>query len=315
MAVEKWLIHPGENRVIDVEGVLALKVGLVGGQVDLIAHDEPEVRVEVRGVTVKDLRVESAGGQLEIDHPQLGWDNFLEVFRNFGSGGPRAEVSIAAPRDVLVTLGVVSAGALVSGFHRDATINTVSGDVLVDGHVGDLKLNAVSGDIQVRDLTGRASANTVSGDLTIAGALERADIDTVSSTTFIDAHGAIERVSHNGVSGGVTLRFDDDLPANYALRSVSGRMVIDGVSRGGPGPSSYSGSAGALSGSFVDVRAHTVAGDITVLRRGGTAPHPNDAADTANASPAGEAGGAIALGPAGADDAAAASGTDESEAR
>ncbi len=274
MAVEKWLIHPGQTRVIDVEGVLSLKVGLVGGQVDLIAHEEPETRVEVRGVTVKDIRVEIAGGVLEVDHPQLGWDNFLEVFRNFGSGGPRAEVSIAAPRDVLLTLGVVSAGALVSGFHRDAAISTVSGDVLVDGHIGDLRVNAVSADVQVRGLDGAFSANTVSGDLTVQGEPTRVDIDTVSSTTFVDAGGPVERISHNGVSGAATFRLDDDHPANYVLRSASGRLLVDGVDRGSRGPSSYSGSAGVLSGSFVDLKAHTVAGDITVMRRGGVAPPP-----------------------------------------
>ena len=85
---EKWLIAPGEERVIDIESVTRLKVGLVGGQVDIIAHDEPGIRIEVHGVTTKDLRIESHDGEVEIDHPQLGWDNFLEVFRNFGSGGP-----------------------------------------------------------------------------------------------------------------------------------------------------------------------------------------------------------------------------------
>lgn len=267
MAMEKWLIHPGENRVIDVEGAVSLKVGLVGGQVDLIAHDEPEFRIEVRGVTVKDLRVELSGGQLEIDHPQLGWDNFLEVFRNFGSGGPRAEVSVAAPRDVLVSLGVVSAAALVTGFARDATVNTVSGDVLVDQHTGKLRVNAVSGDVQVRGLTGALSANTVSGDLTASGRLTRVDIDVVSSTTFVDAEGPVEKISHNGVSGSATFRLDEGYPANYVVRTAGGDVVIDGVSRGGRGPVSYAGSAGALSGSFVDVKAHTASGDVTILRR------------------------------------------------
>ena len=84
MTLEKWLIHPGETRVIDVDDVRTLKIGLVGGQVDVIAHDEPGVRIEVHGVTVKDLRIEATGDALEIDHPQLRWDNFLEAFRNFG---------------------------------------------------------------------------------------------------------------------------------------------------------------------------------------------------------------------------------------
>lgn len=283
MAVEKWIIHPGETRVIDVEGVIELKVGLAGGQVDVIAHDEPETRVEVRGVSGKELRIESAGGRLEIDHPQLKWDNFLTAFRNFGTGGPRAEVSIAAPRDVLLTLGVVSANALVAGFRRDASINSVSGDVLVDGHAGGLRVNSVSADVQARGVDGAFSANTVSGELTASGALTDVNIDTVSSTTFVDAEGPVERISLNGVSGAATIRLDDAYPANYVLRSAGGRLVVDGVPRGSRGPTSFSGSAGALSGSFVDVKANTVSGDVTVLRRGGVAPEPARDAEGSNA--------------------------------
>src|SRR3546814_3499492 len=89
MTLDKWLIHPGETRVIDIETVRTLKVGLVGGQIDVVAHDEPGARIEVHNVTVKDLRIEVTGDSLEIDHPQLRWDNFLEVFRNFGAGGDR----------------------------------------------------------------------------------------------------------------------------------------------------------------------------------------------------------------------------------
>ena len=36
------------------------------------------------------------------------------VFRNFGAGGPRAEISVAVPRALALTLGVVNASALVS---------------------------------------------------------------------------------------------------------------------------------------------------------------------------------------------------------
>jgi hypothetical protein len=115
---EKWLIAPGQERVIDIERASKLKIGLVGGQVDVIAHDEPGIRIEVHNVTIKDLRVESDGTQIEIDHPQIGWDNFLEVFRNFGAGGPKAEISVAVPRDIALTLGGVSAGALVSASPR-----------------------------------------------------------------------------------------------------------------------------------------------------------------------------------------------------
>ncbi|MBD7958308.1 DUF4097 family beta strand repeat protein [Microbacterium sp. Sa4CUA7] len=276
MTLEKWIIHPGDTRVIDIEDVRKLKVGLVGGQIDVVAHDEPGVRVEVHGVTVKDLRIEASGDLLEIDHAQLRWDNFLEVFRNFGAGGPKAEISVAVPRDVALTLGVVSASALVAGLQTDAKLNTVSGDIIVDGLVGDLSVNAVSGDTQVRGLEGALSANSVSGDIAASGSLRRASVDTVSGAMLIDSTGATQAVNLNTVSGNATVRLDPELPTNYAVRSVSGRVLIDGVNRsGGSGVGvNYSGSVGELSGSFLDMRAHSVSGDVTVLRRS-PAPTPD----------------------------------------
>ncbi|MDQ0614223.1 hypothetical protein QF046_001864 [Microbacterium sp. W4I4] len=264
---EKWLIAPGEERVIDIASASRLKVGLVGGQVDVIAHDEPGVRIEVHGVTIKDLRVESDGTQIEIDHPQIGWDNFLEVFRNFGTGGPKAEISIAVPRDIALTLGVVSAGALISGIRNDAKLNTVSGDMIADGITGDLTANSVSGDVQVRGLVGSVVANSVSGDVAVTGTLRKATIDTVSGSVLIDAIGDANTVNLNTVSGGVTVRLDETLPANYVLRSISGKLMVDGIQRSSGGPSNYSGQMGELAGSFVDVRANTVSGGITVLRQ------------------------------------------------
>jgi hypothetical protein len=70
MTSEKWIIHPGETRVIDVDGITRLKAGLVGGQIDIVGHDEDHVRVEVHSVAVKELRIEVDGTELEIDHPQ-----------------------------------------------------------------------------------------------------------------------------------------------------------------------------------------------------------------------------------------------------
>ena len=57
MAQEKWLIQPGESHTIDVELVRALKVGFIGGQIDIVGHDEPGARIEVHSVTGRDLKI------------------------------------------------------------------------------------------------------------------------------------------------------------------------------------------------------------------------------------------------------------------
>lgn len=269
MTLEKWIVHPGDTRVIDIETVRKLKVGLVGGQIDVVAHDEPGCRIEVHGVTIKDLRIEVTGDTVEIDHPQLRWDNFLEVFRNFGAGGPKAEISVAVPRSVALNLGVVSASALVTGLMTDTKLNTVSGDIIVDGHDGDIIVNAVSGDVQVRALVGQFNANSVSGDVAATGSIDRATVDTVSGSVLVDTAGLVSAIALNTVSGNATVRLDEGLPTNYVVRSVSGRVQLDGVVRSGQGTgptTNYTGSAGELSGMFADLRANSVSGDITVLR-------------------------------------------------
>jgi DUF4097 and DUF4098 domain-containing protein YvlB len=288
MTLEKWIIHPGETRVIDIETVRSLKVGLIGGQIDVIAHDEPGARIEVHGVTIKDLRIEVTGDAVEIDHPQLRWDNFLEVFRNFGSSGPKAEISVAVPRSVALNLGVVSASALVSGIRNDARLNTVSGDIIVDGLTGDLTVNAVSGDVQIRELVGALGANSVSGDVAATGALRKATIDTVSGSMLVDSSGDLQAVTLNTVSGRATVRLDEGYPANFVVRSVSGKAQLDGVVRSGRGNgplTNFSGSSGELAGAFADIRINSVSGDITVLRRAGSVEDAASAGSPSIAAP------------------------------
>jgi hypothetical protein len=290
MTLQKWIVHPDETRVIDVDDIRKLKVSMVGGQIDIVAHDEPGVRIEVHAVTGKGLRIEATGDVVEIDHPQLRWDNFTQVFRNFGSSGPKAEISVAVPRGTDLTLGVVSASALVSGLTADARVNTVSGDIIIDGITGDVNANAVSGDVQARELTGALTAKSVSGDVSAIGTLRAADIDTVSGAMLVDSSGPIQSITLHTVGGDATVRLDESLPANYQVRSVSGRVLIDGVVRSGQGAgplTSFAGSTGELSGSFVDVRTNSVSGDLTVLRR--SAPAATDVAGTSTPEVAGEA--------------------------
>jgi hypothetical protein len=135
----------------------------------------------------------------------------------------------------------------------------------------------------LRELVGALNANSVSGDVAATGSLRKATIDTVSGALLVDSTGDILSVGLNTVSGSTTVRLDEGYPANYVIRSVSGRVQIDGVVRSGNGTgptTNYNGAVGELSGSFADVRAHSVSGDITVLRRT-AAP-----ADTPSSNPA-----------------------------
>ena len=171
----------------------------------------------------------------------------------------------------------MSASALVSGIRNDARLNTVSGDIIVDGLTGDLTVNAVSGDIQIRELVGALGANSVSGDVAATGAIRKATIDTVSGAMLVDSTGDMHSVSLNTVSGSSTIRLDEgyagELRRPQRERQGAGRRRVRSGISAGP-TTNFSGSYGELAGAFADIRANSVSGDITVLRR---ASAPSDA--------------------------------------
>lgn len=281
MSIEKWVIAPGESRIIDLELVRKLKVSLLGGKVDVIAHDEPGARVEVSSVTGKELAVSIDGDVLEIDHPQLRWDNFIIAFKGW-AGNAKAEVSILAPRHVVLQLGVVSGDALVSGFDGDAKLSTVSGELVIDNHDGDLELSGVSGEISVGNHVGRITAHTVSGDIIATGEITSFNADSVSGNMIVDAHGTPDRIDTNTVSGDLTVRFAGGAGARYRINTVAGTLVLDDITVKGMRGKGFERVVGELAGTWLDLGANSVSGNISVLRR--------TVAETADASSAASSG-------------------------
>ncbi|WP_166996788.1 DUF4097 family beta strand repeat-containing protein [Paramicrobacterium fandaimingii] len=274
MSREKWFIQPGESRVIDTGIIRALKVALIAGTIDVIGHDEDTARIEVNDVTGRDLKVTIDGDSLEIDHPQLRWENFIDTFRAFGPNRASAAVSVLVPRSIDLSFGVVSATALVSGLETDARLSTVSGEIGADSLTGDVELNAVSGALNVSNHSGTVSVHTVSGDVTAQGELTKITGDTVSGDVFIDATGACDRIRVNSMSGNVTARVDGDLGTRCVLNTVSGRMHVDGRTVDGTFGRGYSMTRQGTGNFTVEVTANTVSGDISVIKRS-PAPSPD----------------------------------------
>ncbi|TDW30015.1 DUF4097 domain-containing protein [Cryobacterium psychrophilum] len=270
MSLEKWLVFPGQTKIIDIDLVRRLKLGMIGGTVDVIGHDEPGARIEVHSVSGKGLKISMNGDALEIDHVQLRWDNFIDVFGSF-RGTSRAEASILVPRDVAMTFGVVSAEALVSGLHNDARLSTVSGSLVVDAGQGHLEINAVSAEVSVRNHEGTVNAHTVTGEFTASGRIRRFGLDGVTSNVFLDLEGTPDEITTNTVSGNLTVRLAADVAARYRLNTISGTLQLDDQTVRGTFGKPYESSNGALNGAWVELRANSVSGDISVVRRDTTA--------------------------------------------
>jgi len=293
--MEQWLIQPGDTLVLELDDVRTLKTSLLGGQVDVIGHDSPTTRIEVHSVAGKELEITQNGSALEVDHPQLRWDNFIDVFRNWRLSGARADVSIAVPRDVALTLGVVSASALVAGLARPARLNTVSGDIMVDGCAGHLELNGVGAELSVRGHDGPLTAHTVSGDITVTGALSRVTTETVSGDVVIDSTVARSTITANAVSGNVVVRLHSDTGCRYTINTISGRLQLDDGTPIRVSGHGHTGTTGSPAGDWAELRAKTVSGNITVLHVADAPTAPGQPAGPGEpAGPAGHPQGATA---------------------
>lgn len=259
---ERWTISEGQSRVIDLDAVTALRVGIVGGTVDIVGHDEPTARVEVHHVEGSDLTVALEQGRLSISHPRVSWDDVWESVKALVGVRARAELSIVVPREIAVSLGQVSASALVTGLRGRASLSSVSGPIQVESHTGAIDLNTVSGDVEVSGGTGALSVHAVSASVTASGALEVIGVDTVSGDVLLDLHGAPRSISANAVSGDVTARVDAGLGISATMRTVSGRGSIAGVAMPKRG-----GRETIAGDSPFEFSASTVSGDVTVVRR------------------------------------------------
>lgn len=259
---ERWVIGEGESRVIDLDTVESLRVGIVGGTVDIVGHDEPTARVEVHRVEGRDLTVTLEQGRLSISHPKVSWDDVWESVKALVGVRARVELSIVVPRQVALSLGQVTASALVTGLRSRASLATVSGAMQVESHEGDLDLNTVSGDVEVSGGTGRLSVHGVSASVTASGALEVIGVDTVSGEVLLDVHGSPRSITANSVSGDVTVRIDAGQGVRATTRTVSGRGTIVGVAMPKRGGRETIDGTNAF-----DFSSNTVSGDVTVMRR------------------------------------------------
>lgn len=270
MPTESWVVSG--PQIIELDEIRALRVGLVAGRVDVVAHDDDSrsARVEVHDVSGRPLEVSLADGELKVGygHTLGGWESFLDKLRNF-SDKDSASVHIAVPRDIRVRLGTVSAEGLLAGMREDAQVSTVSGTVDVDHTHGALAAKTVSGEIAVRDHDGDLTLSTVSGDLTATGALSRVTTNSVSGDVTLDLTSRTATVSATTVSGDITLRLPEGVGVGVESKAVSGRVVVDGRDRSAsrPGRTHFDERSG---GTGCYVTASSVSGHLTILRVDGS---------------------------------------------
>ncbi|MEU3651646.1 hypothetical protein AB0E67_02160 [Streptomyces sp. NPDC032161] len=273
MPVSTWAIAEPQKLTFDAP-VTSLDVRIVGGAVNVVGTDEPTARLEISEIEGPPLIVTHEDGALTVAYEGLPWNDFLKLFDRT-SWNRRAVVSLAVPAGSAVAVGVVGAGAVVSGIDGRTEVRGVSGDTTLVGLSGPIRAETVSGNVEAQSVTGELRFHTVSGDLTVvegAGTSVRADSVNGNMVLDLDPSGRPTDVRLTTVSGEIAIRLphpaDATVEANTASGTVSNGFEDLRVS-GQWGAKKITGTLGAGTGKL---RATTVSGSIALLRR----PAPED---------------------------------------
>ncbi|MFF3127259.1 DUF4097 domain-containing protein [Streptomyces sp. NPDC057908] len=281
MPVSTWAIAEPQKLTFD-DPVTSLNVRIVGGTVNVVGTEEPTARLEISAIEGPPLIVTQEDGALTVAYEGLPWNDFLKWFDRKG-WHRSAVVSLAVPAGSAVKVGVVDAGAVVSGIRGRTDVRGVSGDTTLVGLAGPVRAETVSGSVEAQSVTGDLRFQTVSGDLTVvegAGASVRAESVSGNMVLDLDPTGKPTDIQLATVSGEVAIRLphpaDATVEANTASGAVSNGFEDLRVS-GQWGAKKITGTLGAGTGKL---RATTVSGSIALLRRPPAADDPYDAEPT-----------------------------------
>lgn len=265
MATESWVVSG--PQVIEMEDVRTLRVRVVGGQVSVVAHDDPtrrDLRLEVHSVQGRPLEVTYADGVLRAGVGERdGLGGVLSRITGV-TGRDRVDLSLAVPQHVAASISGVEADLLLARVQQDAQLTTVSGAVVTDWTRGALRVKTVSGDVTAREHTGDLDVAGVSGATTASGELTRVTVNVVSGGVSVDTRVYSSLCQVRTVSGDITVRLPAGSGVNVDATAVTGRVVVDGVPQGGRSP-------GRVQVDLRDPQAscfigtHTVSGDLVVL--------------------------------------------------
>ncbi|MFH9368598.1 DUF4097 family beta strand repeat-containing protein [Streptomyces sp. or20] len=268
MPVSRWTI--AEPRKLAFEDpVTALHVRIVDGTVNVVGTDEPDARLEISAIEGPPLVVTQEDGRLTVAYEDLPWPHFLGWFDPKGRNRS-AVVTLVVPAASSVEVGVIGAGAVVSGISGRTEVRGISGDSTLVGLTGAVRGESLSGSLEAQGVTGDLRFHSVFGDLTVvdgAGASVRAESVSGAMVLDVDPSGKPTDIRLATVSGEIAIRLphpaDARVEANTASGSVSNAFEDLRV-RGQWGSKKITGTLGAGTGTL---RATTVSGSIALLRR------------------------------------------------
>ncbi|MFJ9113895.1 DUF4097 family beta strand repeat-containing protein [Streptomyces sp. NPDC102283] len=268
MPVSTWTITE-PRRLAFEDPVAALHVRIVDGTVNVVGTDEPDARLEVSAIEGPPLIVTQEDGRLTVAYEDLPWQDLLRWFDPKGRRRS-AVVTLVVPAACSVEVGVIGAGAVVSGIDGRTEVRGITGDSTLVGLTGAVRGESVSGSLEAQSVTGDLRFHSVSGDLTVvdgAGTSVRAESVSGAMVLDVDPSGRPTDIRLATVTGEIAIRLPHPADARVEANTASGAVsnAFEDLRVGGQwGAKKITGTLGAGTGTL---RATTVSGSIALLRR------------------------------------------------
>lgn len=264
MSTRSWLITSPRSETLPARP--HLRVQLVGGDVEVVAHDSDEVALEVLEVVGNPVEVTLEDRMLSIGYPSLGWEGWVKRLTSFRSSD-RARLRLAVPRGTAVTLATAMASTTATGLHADLSLTSASGTLYASDTRGRVSARTFSGPITIDRHDGPVSVQSASGTVRIQGSTAHVSVSTGSGDVHLRNATASSVVSVSTLAGDVDVLIP---PTGLVLtaRTVSGAVDVDGTSRrtsSGPAVVGVDERGGAEA---CWLTANTVSGAVRVQRAG-----------------------------------------------
>ncbi|WP_329136338.1 DUF4097 domain-containing protein [Streptomyces sp. NBC_01476] len=256
------------EKFVFTERVDTLNVRIVNGAVNVVGTDGGPARLEVTELEGPPLKVELRGTTLTVTYEDLPWKGFLKWWDRKG-WRRHAVISLAVPQSTAVEVGVVGAGAVISGISGSTSVQGVGGDTTLVGLTGPVRANTVAGSVEAQSVSGDLRVNTVSGDLTVVeGSGSQVRADSVSGNMVLDLDpSAGAQVRLTTVSGEIAIRIPEPGDAEVEANTTSGHVSCAFDELRVTGQWGAKRITGRIGGGGARLRATTVSGAIALLRR------------------------------------------------
>lgn len=267
MSTSERTVAEPEKFVFD-EPVDTLNVRLVNGEVNVVGTDGGPARVELTEISGPPLKVRVSERTLTVAYDDVPWKGFLK-WVGLTARQRHAVVTLAVPQHTRVEVGVVGAGAVISGISGPTRLQGVSGDTTLVGLSGPVRADTVAGSVEAQSLSGDLKFSSVSGDLTVVeGSGSVVSADSVSGSMVLDLDpGAHAGVRLTTISGDIAIRIPEPANADVDAGTTSGSAscAFDEVRVTGQWGAKR--IRGRIGSGGARLKATTVSGAIALLSR------------------------------------------------